>query len=189
MPRSGSRRTINRFLAMPLAVLAWVPVAAVRAEDPARTVPAGGFASESVEFFETRVRPILAESCVRCHGAKKQSSELRLDSRSAALAGGASGPAVVPGNPDESLLIQAIRQTHEEIKMPPKGKLPEAELDTLSSWVKMGLPWSEGTIPSVESRDQASRSHWAFQPVHAAAPPPVQDAAWVATPVDAYILQ
>jgi hypothetical protein len=149
---------------------------------------AGPFPSQSVEFFESRVRPILAESCIRCHGEKKQSSELRLDSRSAAIAGGATGPAVVPGNPDESLLIQAVRQTHDDIKMPPKEKLSDTALDTLTSWVKMGAPWSEGTIPSAERRDEASRTHWAFQPVRMLAPPPVQDTSWVATPIDAFIL-
>src|SRR4051794_13962740 len=71
---------------------------------------ANAFPSGSVEFFETRVRPLLAGECIRCHGEKKQASELRLDSRASALAGGANGPALVPGRPGESLLIQAIRQ-------------------------------------------------------------------------------
>ena len=72
--------------------------------------------------------------------------------------------------------------------MPPKEKLGPA-LDALSSWVKMGAPWSEGTIPTVVTRDQASRSHWAFQPVRVLDPPVVTDAGWVATPVDAFILE
>jgi hypothetical protein len=177
-----------------LLVTAWLVLGcrsllALGAEDAAKPPAAGSFSPEAVEFFETRVRPVLAESCVRCHGEKKQSSELRLDSRKAALEGGASGPALVPGNPDESLLIQAIRQTHDEIKMPPREKLPEAALDALSSWVKMGAPWSEGTIPTVATRDQSSRMHWAFQPVQVLDPPAVKEADWVATPVDAFILQ
>ncbi len=183
------RRENGLLLATTLLVLGWGSLMAFGAEDAAKPAVAGAFSPEAVEFFETRVRPVLAESCVRCHGAKKQSSELRLDSRKAVLDGGASGPALVPGNPDESLLIQAIRQTHDEIKMPPKEKLPDAALDALSSWVKMGAPWSEGTIPTGEVRDQASRSHWSFQPVRMVDPPAVKDKGAVATPVDAFILE
>jgi len=183
------RRENGLLLATTLLVLGCGSLMALGAEDAAKPPAAGAFSAEAVEFFETRVRPVLAESCVRCHGEKKQSSELRLDSRQAVLDGGASGPAMVPGNPDESLLIQAIRQTHDEIKMPPKEKLPDAALDALSSWVKMGAPWSEGTIPTVVTRDQTSRSHWAFQPVRVLDPPAVKDADWVATPVDAFILE
>jgi hypothetical protein len=182
------RRKVGRWIAPALVVLGLNLPAIGRAEDAAVKAPVGAFARETVEFFESRVRPVLAESCVRCHGEKKQSSELRLDSREAALAGGASGPALIPGNPDESLLIQAIRQTHDEIKMPPKGRLSDEAVEALAQWVKMGVPWSEGTIPSVEARNQASRSHWSLRPVHSVAPPPVRDAGWVATPVDAFIL-
>jgi hypothetical protein len=179
---------VGRWIAPALVALGLNLPAIGRAEDAVATAPAGAFPRDAIEFFESRVRPILAESCVRCHGEKKQSSELRLDSRQAVLAGGASGPALVPGNPEESLLIQAIRQTHDEIKMPPKGKLPDAAVEALTNWVKMGVPWSEGTIPSAEARDQASRSHWSLQPVRSVALPPVRDAGWVATPVDAFIL-
>jgi hypothetical protein len=168
------------------------PFGAATAEDApavAKGETVREFPREAVEFFESRVRPILADSCVRCHGEKKQSSELRLDSREGVLAGGANGPALIPGNPDESLLIQAIRQTHEEIKMPPRGKLPDEALDALASWVKMGVPWSEGTVlPSADARDQASRSHWSLQQVRPVDPPRVQDPTWLATPVDAFIL-
>jgi hypothetical protein len=163
-----------------------------RAEDAAKAKPAAAeaFPAEALEFFEARVRPILAENCVRCHGAKKQSSELRLDSRPSALGGGANGPALVPGKPDESLLIQAVRHSHDEIKMPPKGKLPDAAIDTLTRWVAMGAPWSEAPIPTAEARDKAGQEHWAFRPVRAVAPPTVEgkDAAWVASPIDAFIL-
>jgi cytochrome c553 len=146
-------------------------------------------APEAVEFFETRVRPILAESCLRCHGEKKQSSELRVDGRRALLEGGANGPAVVPGNPDESLLIQVVRRTHEEIKMPPKGKLPDEAIETLAAWVKMGAPWSpEQAIAPPAEPTVAAGTHWAFQPVRPVAPPQVSDPSWVATPVDAFVL-
>ena len=100
------RRKIGRWIAAALVALGATVPALGRAAD--------AFPREAVEFFEARVRPVLAESCVRCHGEKKQSSELRIDSREALLAGGANGPAVIPGKPDESLLIEAIRQTHDE---------------------------------------------------------------------------
>ena len=95
------------------------------------------FPPAAVEFFEARVRPILVDQCVKCHGPKKQSSGLRLDSREAVLKGGDTGPAVVPGKPEESLLIQAVAHTHDELKMPPTGKLPEAAVATLAA---MGRP-------------------------------------------------
>src|SRR4051794_30601708 len=150
----GKRRNAEggRWLVVAATVLALGPEFGHHSGAGAQTAPAGStapkaatadeFSPEAVEFFETRVRPILAESCLKCHGEKKQSSELRLDSRQAALEGGANGPALVPGNPAESLLIQVVSQTHEDIKMPPKGKLPEEAIAALKSWVKMGAPWT-----------------------------------------------
>ena len=96
------------------------------------SAPRAGLADEpdsraAVDFFEKSIRPVLSESCQKCHGPQKQSSELRLDSREAILKGGSSGPAIVPGKPDESLLVQAVAHSHEELKMPPKGKLPAAD--------------------------------------------------------------
>src|SRR5262245_3662080 len=96
----------------------------------------------AAEFFEKHVRPVLAENCFRCHGPKTQKADLRLDSRAAMLEGGESGPVIVPGNPDRSILIRAVR--HEAaVKMPPKKKLPERAIEALSAWVKMGAPWPD----------------------------------------------
>jgi mono/diheme cytochrome c family protein len=98
---------------------------------------------EQVTFFEAKVRPLLAENCVKCHGPDKQKSGLRLDSRAALLAGGDSGPAVEPGNPEESLLIAAIR--HDDLlKMPPSKKLAPEQIAALTAWVQMGAPWPGG---------------------------------------------
>ena len=127
-------------------------------------------ATEQAEFFETKVRPVLAGTCLKCHGATKQSSGLRLDSREAILEGGLSGPAAVAGDPDKSLLIQVVRQTHEDIKMPPKGKLAEGEVDAISGWVKMGLPWPNEARSAAAGGSDASKTHWAFLPVKAVAP-------------------
>src|SRR4249919_123638 len=91
------------------------------------------------DFFETKVRPVLANSCLDCH-TDMRSGGLRLDSREAMLKGGKSGPALVPGDPEKSLLIQAVRQTG-ALKMPKGGKLTAAEIDGLVEWVKNGAVW------------------------------------------------
>src|SRR4029453_18805322 len=96
-------------------------------------------AADDRDFFETKVRPVLANSCLDCH-TDMRSGGLRLDSREAMLKGGKSGPALVPGDPEKSLLIQAVRQTG-ALKMPKGGKLTAAEIDGLVEWVKNGAVW------------------------------------------------
>jgi hypothetical protein len=142
------------------------------------------------DFFEASIRPVLSDSCQKCHGPRKQSSGLRLDSREGMLRGGSSGPAIVPGKPDESLLVQAVAQTHGDVKMPPKGKLPMASISALRRWVEMGAPWGE-IARDHRSAAQISgneRKHWAFAPLHRAVPPTVKDMRWLRTPVDAFVL-
>src|SRR6266853_6282753 len=108
------------------------------------TALAGGTARAAVtpqqaEFFEKNVRPVLAEKCFKCHSAEKQKGGLRLDSREALLKGGENGRVVVPGDPEKSTLIHAIRQDG-ELKMPEKGeKLPAKDIEALTQWVKMGV--------------------------------------------------
>src|SRR5271170_1599135 len=99
------------------------------------------FAQAPADFFENKVRPILAENCYDCHTTAEMGG-LRVDSRERILQGGKSGPAVMPGDPDKSLLIQAVRQTG-DLKMPKGGKLKPAEIQALADWVKMGAPWPE----------------------------------------------
>src|SRR5262245_42109357 len=95
----------------------------------------------AIQFFESRVRPVLAANGVECHGDKKQKRDLRLDSLAAMLEGGDSGPAIVPGHPEKSLLIKAINHVG-ELKMPSKSKkLPHEQIDALTQWIKMGAPW------------------------------------------------
>src|SRR5437867_10585970 len=93
---------------------------------------------EQVKFFEEKVRPILAENCYKCHGSDKQKGSLRLDVREAALAGGESGPVIVPGKPDQSPLVEAIKW--ESLEMPPTGKLTESQIATLAEWIRLGAP-------------------------------------------------
>src|SRR2546421_9908761 len=96
--------------------------------------------AEHEKFFETKVRPLLAEKCFTCHGEKMQRGKLRLDTLDAVLVGNATGPAIHPGDTERSPLITAIRYMG-RIKMPPTGKLSDAEIADLSEWVKMGAPW------------------------------------------------
>jgi hypothetical protein len=137
------------------------------------------------DFFESRVRPILAENCTSCHGAKKQMGGLRLDSREAVAKGGENGPVVNPGDPENSRLIQAIHQTG-ELKMPPKKKLPAEAVDTITSWVRQGAKWPRTGQTSAAEADR--QKHWAFQPIGRQTPPAVKESNWPRTPVDRFIL-
>ena len=149
----------------------------------------GGVASAeepraALDYFEREVRPILVDSCQKCHGPDKQESDLRLDSREAAVAGGVTGPAIVPGDPEKSLLIAAIR--HEgDLQMPPKAKLTEAQIAAVTHWVKLGAPWPKEDSASSQIRD-AARTHWAFQPVRDP-PVPVVAGNESPNPIDAFI--
>ncbi len=140
------------------------------------------------EFFEKHVRPVLAEHCYSCHGAKKQKGELRLDSREAILKGGDIGPVVVPGKPDESSFIKSIRHDGDS-KMPEKeDKLPEPQIAALAEWVRMGLPWPEGDGAALSTQQEAAQKHWSFQKVKKPSPPAVQSADRIQTPIDNFIL-
>src|SRR5688572_9823227 len=98
-----------------------------------------------VAFFEKQVRPLLAENCYGCHGPEKQRGGLRLDSRTALLSGGDSGPAVVPGQPEKSRLVRAVHYDNEALRMPPKGKLSGEQIAVLAAWVKAGAPWPQAS--------------------------------------------
>ena len=147
-----------------------------------------------IEFFEKKIRPVLVESCYGCHSvaAGKKRGELLLDSRPAMLEGGESGPAVVPGKPNESLLIKAIRYTEKDLRMPQKGKLPAAVIADFEKWVAMGAPDPRQTAvvkgskygPSVED----GRKFWAFQPVKNPALPAIKDKTWPHSSVDHFVL-
>ena len=190
--RSARGFRTGRFYRSALAV-AWIAASGsvgagwARAEEPK---PAGTpTPPEAVEFFEARVRPILVERCVKCHGPRKQSSGLRLDSRAAVLKGGDTGPAVVPAKPEESLMIQAVAHRHDELKMPPNGKLPDADVQFLTRWVALGAPWpADSAKNAAMSPSAAAPAHWAFQPLRPVPPPRVKDRSWAASPVDAFIL-
>jgi hypothetical protein len=143
---------------------------------------------QHADFFEAKVRPILVEHCFKCHGVKKQEAGLRLDSRAGILRGSDTGPVVVPGNPEESPLIDAIGHDA-AIKMPPKSKLSIQAIDDLTKWVKLGVPWPESGHSSVTANPApGAKQHWAFQPVANPLPPHVNASGWAQTSVDRFIL-
>jgi hypothetical protein len=149
--------------------------------------------ADAARFFESRIRPLLVESCFKCHADKKQRGGLRVDSRAALLAGGDQGPTFVPGKPQESLLIKAVRH-EDELKMPPMKKLPKEQIADLTQWILMGAPWpgSEAVAPAPRKQEfsisERDRAHWAFQPVKRSSVPTVQNPQWVRNPIDAFIL-
>ncbi len=143
------------------------------------------------DFFEAKVRPVLATECYSCH-TDSALGGLRMDSREALLKGGKSGAAIVPGDPDKSLLIQAVRHTG-VLKMPKGGKLPQAQIDALVEWVKAGAVWSATTKPVPITKgemaiDPARRTFWSFQPLHAVPSPILKDTRWAKTDIDRFIL-
>ncbi len=147
---------------------------------------------EQLEFFEKKIRPVLAESCFKCHSAtgEKVKGGLLLDSRDSMLKGGDSGPAVAPGNPDESLLIQAIRYKDPDTEMPPKKALSPEQVRDFEEWVRMGLPDPRAGAPEVEPAFDLTKAQefWSFQPVRDAGVPAVSDASWVRKPIDRFVL-
>jgi len=140
--------------------------------------------ADQITFFETKIRPVLADNCLSCHGRTTQLGGLRLDSLQAVLKGGDSGPAILPGEPNKSLLIQAVRQTG-SLKMPQGGKLSPNEVSNLEAWVKMGAPWPGSTKPEPAKPAEA---FWSLQPVKKPSIPKVKLATWVRNPIDAIVL-
>lgn len=148
-----------------------------------------GRADEDAErFFENSVRPVLVDRCVRCHGADKQSGGLRVDSREALLKGGDSGPAIVPGEPERSRMIHAVRRVG-DVEMPPDAQLAKFEIQTLTAWVKQGAVWPKGTALATDTIQKKAGTHWAFQPVRDPVVPKIEDGKDARTPVDAFVLQ
>ena len=155
---------------------------------------------DQLDFFESRVRPLLVEHCYECHGAgASPKAGLRLDSRAGWQRGGESGPAVVAGDPDASLILRAVRHADPKLAMPKgKPKLPDAAIAALEQWVRMGAPDPRDAEPAVAGSGPATRPtpgisdeqrrFWSFQPVRRVEPPPVRDAAWPRSEIDRFVL-
>ncbi len=170
-----------------LALLAalWLPVlglAAARAGEP----------REQVDFFEGKIRPALVTHCYSCHsaGAKKVRGGLRLDTRDLARKGGDTGPAVVPGDPAKSLLLQALR--YGDLKMPPDRKLPDAVVKDFETWIKSGAADPRESVaaapPPAPLDAEAGKRFWAFQPPQSHPAPAVRDGANALRKIDAFLL-
>lgn len=166
-----------------LLLLCAVAPVEIRAADPA-----------SLEFFEKEVRPVLARHCYQCHSSRAAQvfGDLRLDSEAAMLQGGRSGPAVVPGDPPSSRLIQAVGYESPQLKMPPAGKLRESEIEALAEWVRLGAPWPQDAqpvlSPSAGSDDSPGSQHWAWQPLVEPDVPSVADTDWPLGDIDRFVL-
>ena len=155
-------------------------------------ISSGGLAAgaaptaEQLAFFEKQVRPVLVESCIKCHGPEKQKQGLRLDSREAVLKGSEDGPIITAKNPEASPLVRALRREGDH-PMPPKEKLPPGQAELLVQWVKMGAPYP-ATPGVAKGNAPDAAKHWAFQAVRKPAEPPVQGTAWVQSPIDRFVL-
>lgn len=139
-----------------LLITLFAPVAAAQQEQTPRA---------QFEFFEKHIRPVLASRCVKCHGAKKQESSLRLDSREAMLRGGETAAAIVPGKPDESLLMEAIR--YDGYEMPPDEQLPQSDVRNFAQWIATGAAWPDDS--PIREADAVitdeDRDWWAVRPL------------------------
>jgi len=177
--RRGCGRRLPRIALACVAACLAGPLAAATDDDGER-------------FFAEQVLPILETRCFECHAHGREiEGGLTLDSRSGWEQGGDSGPAVVPGSADESLLVRAVRYADAALEMPPTGKLPAAEIAILERWVASGAidPRRGKAAASKKGVDiEAGRSHWAFQPVADPPPPEIADASWPLDPVDAFVL-
>jgi len=149
------------------------------------SLPADG-AEETIsrdEFFESKIRPVLAQACIECHGPKKASGGLRLDSAEAIVQGGDSGTPIAPGNVASSLLLQAMRwEENADLQMPPEKPLSPATLADFTRWIAEGAYWPE----TVSSPIASARGHWAFEPLRQVEPP-LASSDWAEQPLDRFI--
>ena len=165
-----------------LATVLWVPGAAEANPAPAPN-PA------QVEFFEKSVRPLLEEHCVECHSAAKGKTKggLALDNAAAVRKGGDTGPVLVPGAPEKSLLVKAVTYADADLKMPPDNKrMPLEQVAILQEWVRSGA-YDPREGKAVGADPEAAKKHWAFQPVRKPAIPGVREAKWARTDTDRFV--
>ena len=164
------------------------------------SAPSAALSPADLQFFEEKIRPVLDDQCYRCHSTAsgKIKGGLQLDTRAALLAGGDSGPAIVPGKPDQSLLIEAILYTNPDLRMPPKGNQLSANIVAdFTEWIRRGAPDPRNTAPTASTSQGGpvpahlytpNKDHWSFKPVVAPAVPNTKYPKWCLTPVDNFIL-
>lgn len=167
------------------ACLLSVRVAVAAADGPAD--------SSTVEFFEKQIRPLLAQNCLACHSSRSaRQGGLALDSRAAMLHGGSRGAAIIPGQPQSSLLLRAVGYGDKSLQMPPSGELPASQRASLIEWIRAGAEWPDSAAAPVSAGgfdlQRRKALHWAWQPIRKPAVPRVAETAWVRNPIDAFIL-
>lgn len=172
---------------------------------------ADGIGSDADQHFADKVKPLLESRCISCHGPDKVKGGLRLDSRDAAIKGGDAGPAVVPGKPSESLLLQAVLHSKKDLEMPPKEKLTARDIAVLEQWIREGAPWPRletlATLaaPSAPGERLGDAWHdprnpiarifggqrldlWSLKPIHRVDPPSTRNRRWARNPIDSFVL-
>jgi mono/diheme cytochrome c family protein/nitroreductase len=180
------------------ACLCWMAIAAalLKAQAPDTASPdATASSAAAPDFFESKIRPILANNCYSCH-TNSQLGGLRLDSADAMVKGGTRGPSVKPGDPDASLLITAVRQSDAKLKMPVGGKLKDSEIADLTAWVKAGAVWPKASVTTSASATPAgkyvvppeAKKFWSMLPLSAPPTPRVKDPKWAKTNIDKFVL-
>ena len=186
------RRGFRRCISLVVLALAMLAVAAAPA---AETAPK----AEDLELFEKKIRPVLAQHCYECHGEDPEDIQggFVLIHREGLRKGGDSGEAIVPGEPEKSRLVKAIRYEDEELQMPPNGKLPDAAIADIIEWIERGAPDPRRADPKTIKKEKLtgltfdyseSRKHWAYQAMGRPEPPVVKEEAWVGDPLDRFVL-
>ena len=158
-------------------------------------VPSTAPSPAALDYFEKKVRPLLVENCYNCHSAdNKAAGGLRVDDRNGLLQGGGRGAAVVPGDPERSVLLKAVSHADPKLKMPPEFKLADEQIEVLTKWIQDGAAWPTIDVPSdltVERADydQLRREHWSWQPLRSVTVPTVKNESWARDDVDRFLLE
>ena len=182
MPTLPSR-SLNRSGGALVASLGFLAFSLIGFSAQQKTAAVAKPTKDQIAFFETKIRPVLVDKCYACHGPTAKMGGLRVNSVAALLKGGQSGPAIVPGEPNQSLLVVALRQTT-LLKMPQGGKLKPNEVADIEAWVQMGAPWPE----TPGAKEVEPEKWWSLQPVKKVAQPKVKNSAWIRNGIDAFIL-
>ena len=159
------------------------------------TVVVAQFSASELEFFESKIRPMLLDHCAECHGQEVEGPEggFSIASRAAMLLGGDTGPAIVPGKPKESLLIESVNYDG-PYEMPPSSKLDNKSIQLLTQWIEMGAPWPSDEDAKLAKRiefdlEQRKQEHWCWQPVTCPEPPEIKQPNWALDPIDRFVFQ
>lgn len=185
MKNNAMKRRFRMISIFSVLLLACAGPLTIQAEDSPNLPPP---VKATVDFTRD-VEPILHTKCYVCHGSEQQMNGLRLDQKEAALKGGYSGPAMIPGKSAESKLILKVASSKEGYKMPPAGPaLSATEIGILRAWIDQGVQWPAPSAATQKLSLSERRSHWAFQPVRRPEVPMVRQRSWVRNPIDTFIL-